>query len=237
MITYKEIVLRENNTFLRRTITDEEFSITNEVVAAMASDLVLTVRTVFGLPNDHGPVNLSLGRDRYYTVMLSHLSIKTAWIFFKDKNILTPNFGSGNVPPVMTMKWYPPAEMELYAVFNLDVIGTILAVYLLAYHHEDKTWWRLPLGNLYDDGKVCMGRTPNPSSTSDQDTIVKWLAILEQSQWNADLWNSVEKTQRLFQFKPLKDSGFEQVPLPKDVNWMSLCDKIGPAILNRVIVV
>jgi hypothetical protein len=97
----------------------------------------------------------------------------------------------------------------------------IYECYLAATSTSNKTY-RIPLSNVYDDCKVCMGdyNTEHPTLQQALD------AALEQfltSPWNADLRKSSEKSDAFFRFKP-ENAGFETLPVVGQ--WNNLCERV-----------
>jgi hypothetical protein len=99
--------------------------------------------------------------------------------------------------------------------------------YLVATSSTNKMY-RIPLANVYDDCKICMGDQWNGRS---QPTLPAALdAALQQflnSPWNSDLKRSPEKSDAFFRFKPVND-GFETLPV--DGQWSNLCERVAAPV-------
>jgi hypothetical protein len=97
----------------------------------------------------------------------------------------------------------------------------------------DKRGYRLPLPNLHDDCRICTGAFDGDQETA-FDCVKASLEQFNKSKWNADLMRTSEQSKQFFRFKPTRD-GFETLPIQSD-NWTMLCEKVGSALIERVIV-
>lgn len=220
-----EYLLNEDGTLSRRKIIEENIEVSEAVINAMNKGVFLRTRNTFVIP-EVGPVHLTVADFVYATIPLNRIPLKAPYSFIDG--VLMPSFSSEK-EPVMPMKWITPDSMRLVMLVMLAA-GTIKDQWLIAYDGSDRAY-RLPLGNLYDDAKLCNGEmTKTHASTFD--AVKAELEQFEKGQWNGDLNNQAEQTKKLFRFKPLNDT-FEQLPPLAD--WTELSIKVAPTILKYVI--
>jgi hypothetical protein len=133
----------------------------------------------------------------------------------------------------MNLVWTPPSTMGLYLVLYWEVgtAGSINSVepvpYLVAASVNKRTYL-LPIPNLYDDGKICLGRDETSRAQTFRtlgglgaqlDAATK---ILQETTWNVDLLRNVSgHTQDMFRF----DADGKQMPVPND--WTEHCTLIN----------
>lgn len=149
--------------------------------------------------------------------------------------VLVPMFAS-NTDPEMPLVWKAPKNVRLVFVIRTALSeegdGTEISTnYLIAYN-EEKNGFRLPLPNLHDDCMVCMGEFEHTHKTA-QECVLASLEQFNKSKWNADLMRTVEKSQKFFRFQPTNES-FETLAI-ESADWTSLCDKVGMAFMERVV--
>lgn len=203
--------------------------ITQEILAELASSAALPLRNVFDA-DKWGPVNCSLQlNEQYYTLSLSSLTLFCRWSVIGG--VLTPDFSNG-ANPIMPNVWTPPSDMCLIAVFKAKG-GEIQTMWLMAVK-AGPTFWRLPLGNLHTDCHVCTGSNRGFAATTAREAIIAAMNQLEKSQWNSDLHENNENTAKMFRFQA-KDDHITQLPITATTDWTTLCTKVAPAILNRVV--
>lgn len=109
-----------------------------------------------------------------------------------------------------------------------DAMHHIRECYLAATSGSNKTY-RIPLSNIYDDCRICMGDTWNGKQ---QPTLPQALeAALAQflnSPWNSDLSKVRSKSDAFFRFNP-ENEGL--VTLPVNGQWNNLCERVSvPAL-------
>lgn len=230
MKTQKEIILKPDGTITRRTVSEEDVNVGDAIIASLCSDVKLKARSVFKTSNGLA-ANMCLIEDEIYlTVALPSLPLKAP---FKIKDgILYPKFSAAG-EPVMPMVWLPPEGMRIAMLVLVRSVGDsagIINQWLFAFGADERAY-RLPLGNLYDDARLCNGEIPATHPTI-QAAVYCELEQLAKGQWNGDLDRTAEQAKSLFRFKPLNDK-FEQ--LPPLAGWETLCEKISTATLDFVV--
>jgi hypothetical protein len=229
MKNFSELTMTEDGAITRRTVTEEVIDAGESVIESISTTITRKAQNVFEVPG-WGPVNLAINVEGcYYSMRLNKLPLKAN--FKIHEGILYPKF-SASKEPVISMVWTPPTDMKLVMLILMHPdSGKVFFEYqwIFAFDLGGRAY-RLPLGNLFDDAKLCTGSMENVHPTA-QAVFVASLEQLERSQWQGDLDRSPESTQKMFRFKPV-DAGFEQQP--SIGAWSSLCLKISHAAVNLV---
>jgi len=227
-----EIILNADGSFVERLVSERVLDAGQSVLDTLTENITRPIRNVFNIP-DWGFVHASVGQnDTLWSVPIDRIPLHAR---FKLVNqVMVPMFASGT-DIEMPLVWKVPAEVKVvFAVLTKqeDGIASVEGNWLFACD-VDKRGYRLPLPNLHDDCRICTG-----AFDGDQETAFECVkASLEQfgkSKWNADLMRTSEQSKQFFRFKPTKDS-FETLPIQSD-NWTMLCEKVGSALIERVIV-
>jgi hypothetical protein len=198
----------------------------------LTENITRPVRNVFNLPG-WGFVHASVGlNDTLWSVPIDRIPLHARFKLINQ--VLVPMFAS-STDIEMPLVWQVPAGIKVVFVVCTKPEDEVVSVdgnWLFACD-ADKRGYRLPLPNLHDECRICTG-----AFDGDQETAFECVKTsLEQfgkSKWNADLMRTSEQSKQFFRFKPTKDS-FETLPIQAD-NWTALCDKVGSALMERVIV-
>lgn len=230
--TKKEIVFRQDSTAILRTIFEETLAISETMVAHLAESYHTPVHNLFRVNGK--PVNARIGSGgEFYTVTLDRLALKCRWRLVNgEPDLWVPNIGS-NIDPIVTLYWVPPGTMQLLMLIK-SIQGVFKYAWLVAINQDQAdTRLRLPLGNIFEDCKLCLGDNSVTGSTVEE-MILNAIQVLEASEWNTDLWtHKSEETQKLFRFRPNPDKGFTQ--LEPDGDWRSMCKTVANDNLNQIL--
>lgn len=220
-----EFILKPTGEVVRRRIAEESLTITEEMVSAMAGNFHRVHRNVFEVPG-WGMAHLAINeKQAFITVHLERLVLKCP---FKTMNeLLVPHFTS-TTDPVMALEWHAAEGMRLLLLLEVQVADNrqkyVPNAWLVAADGSNRTF-RLPLPNIYDDCRMCLG-----DNNRYYDSLAKcasgMLEIIAQSSWNADLWKDIGITQRFFQFKPT-NSGFDVWEPNFESGWQEGCIKVA----------
>jgi hypothetical protein len=200
-------------------------TVTNSVVAPLSA---LAGRIPAGFINtafqfDGMPVHL-LHTEKALTYAFQMVKLPFTTFFepslaFKDVPLLVPVFSHTENSAQASCIWQVPENCRLFHVTHLKtdkVTGraTSWIGYLVAMPADssDKTCYRLPLTNVYEDGRICYGSGAFPELTPSNPLMPGQLAVmmhqrLLNSTWNADLLGvggsgGRNESQRVFQFDP-----------------------------------
>jgi hypothetical protein len=227
MTSKTEIVIQPDGAFIRRTITDQELDIGDEVVEQISRGCDRRLAHVGCVKAAEGEVAVHLCcscSESYWTVPLTQLRLRCPFHLTGDQ-LLVPALDSKS-DPIMDQVFTVPPGMQIAILFKISNLSPVM-------YRLDKSWlfalsdrgdsYRLPLGNLYDDCSVCTGEE-NLRDNSALGLVQKGLDQIDRSVWNQDLWNRPSLCQSLFRFK-VEPNGFRQVPTA--VDWMELCNKVS----------
>ncbi len=145
----------------------------------------------------------------------------------KENVFLVPVWAAQKTPASAEHKleWIPPDGMVLWFVTaweckDADPTGHTPKCYLLARDAQDMRYtYLLPMPNLYEDGRICMGDSFRPSGNvpgKQYDIAVK---SFMSTDWNNHLIGNAVNSQEMFKF----DGNGKQVAPTK--NWRELCKK------------
>lgn len=185
--------------------------VTREVYGITGSD-VLSV----------SQVGVSLSRD------IDHLSIHTFYRPVKDINdkvILVPVFQQPGAE--MNFRWEPPGSMKLYVICFWEstfiINGAAPKIYLVAKDTTTRKTFLLPLPNLYEDARICLGNELEDFiGKSGVDQLGLAIAKLQTAKWNTDLLRSVHhEVESLFRFDP------DGKQLPPAAPWTTACRAVN----------
>jgi hypothetical protein len=229
-----ELILTKEG-IVKRTITDAPVGNVNEILAQAASSVPTDIPSIFA--SQHGTrVHMRSTRSRITLFcMLKHLVLNTVWRpYGADSKKVFPfgarqqegDFGATYTWNPYGHERYPkkagevPAtkegDMFLYYIFTTVKDGATWKAgenYLIATRKGDKKFYRLPLHNLYEDGRICMGNGYVLEGATLQQRFDNSLKYFEAAPWNTDISAPAEKIQQLFSFS-LKG---EQLEIP--ANW------------------
>lgn len=228
-----EYVLDATGKITRRVTNEAEIHVSDELMSSLSGNIIRKQRRIMEvLPGVMAHVSFGNGWA-LWSMEIAKIPMRCP--FHMVDKMLVPNLSS-ETDEILELTWTPPASMRLrYGVWiePYDARDMFQASYsyLVAYDERGQSY-KLPLGNLYDDCRLCTGKYENRSNNHVK-LIHNSLKQFEQGLWNADLWKNPEQTQRMFRFKP-KDEGFAVLPI--DGNWTSLCNKASTETLGWMIV-
>jgi hypothetical protein len=241
-----ELVLTEDGKIIRRVVNTEEYEldVQDSLVEELAKDVVVRVRDVATIPG-WGRVHLSAKPDQqiWWTIEMDKIHLKSHYTC--REGVATPLFAKQAPEPLLPLVWKAPEGVNLKMLVNTGFIrpdeenGVCKEPfysnrsYLFAFDKGGRCW-RLPLTNLFDDCKLCLGRDVIYGKNS-FDTLTKTLVQFADSQWNSDLSDrqSAEQIEKFFRFKPT-DSEFETLPILAE-DWTTLCKKIATPEMENVV--
>ena len=235
-------VFNDEGKLFREDLTIREISITPGVMSSLFRGEPIPVPGIVS-HQDMGLIGLSADPAKcWWTVQMKSLMLRCRFRHIDDGTVVVvPDFGS-DTSPILSIRWTPPADMKLILfVPTYKVLESIQefrnngASYLFAMS-DDKNLWRFPIGNLYDDCKLCLGNE-RFSGTNHLAVVKEVFNQLEKSEWNADLWSGdrATNTRKLFRFK-VENEGFTQLPIENDWHWTALCNKVSLAIAERIVI-
>ncbi|MGZ4961681.1 MAG: hypothetical protein ACXWC8_03910 [Limisphaerales bacterium] len=226
-----EIIIRENGTIAERTIHERTLKVQKAVLEELSAHVTREIRQAVIVPN-WGNAHANVSKDStVWSIRLGRIPLNTC--FGMVGGVLVPKFEAAEMQ--MPLEWKAPESIRLVFVTETKFQGlktVIQANWLFAFNDVGNAY-RLPLPNLYDDCKLCMGSFTSAHNSA-QECLVASLEQFRKSEWNSDLMPSIEDSQRLFRFKPTNET-FESLPVDAP-DWTDLCEKVSTSLIERVIV-
>ena len=234
------LITTEGRTY-RRDVTYRELDPGDAMQKAFNKSVVTRIRNIVELPG-HGPCHVTQEGAtgiQYWSVPLYELVLRTT--FAAREGELYPTFAhkdSTEVP--MEVVWNKEAGVgEMDKPMALRFVGEVAPSgengyyvrdhYLYAFD-ERKAAYRLPLGNLYENCRLCMGEYDSSCSTA-VGSLILALKQFRAAPWNSDLFSDEELIPRFFHFKPL-EKGFMTLPILED--WTVNCNKVSTGNLKYI---
>lgn len=212
-----EYVIAEDGFLYRRIITEGQVEVTDNTIGMIAATANRKVRQVFPLEG-HGEVNgVFVEGWSWWTVPMKKVTLRAPFRLVQEN--VVPVFNS-TTDPILTIDWVPPMTLSM-VVQERAADHTRGNAYLFAGTPPDV--YRLPLANIFEDCKCCMGDQVNPRCRSSVECVNNTLRVFAEARWNADLWSNTESTFKMFRFKP-ENEGFVQVAIA-ETDWRRLCDR------------
>lgn len=210
----------------------------SQLMESIARNVVRKCEAVIKIGGPYGMACVSLKQTfEMWSVRVLKLSLECP--FYLQDGVHTPAFADGN-QAVMKLEWTPHMKVVLGITVHKDMTTRYAGDHYLIAFDARGNMWRMPVANLYEDGKLCHGQ---PSSKFDcsLDCVMDCCKRFSNSKWNADLYQlSDEKrfrsTRDMFRWAP-DDKGFNQLPLTLSgsKDWTSLCQKISNETLQQLI--
>lgn len=224
----------------------EEIDPGDALQRAFTQNVVTVARNLMELPG-HGLIHMVHQQSEnavHFSVPLETINFRTT---FKPitadegyKDQLFPTFAhKDSNEPIMEIEWNradamakQEATMRIrFHVIVKPVSGADMWVaadhYLYAFDGRGVAY-RLPLANLYNTCRVCMGEY-NSKAPSALETLQKALAQFRIAPWNSDLFESGHNIWEFVRFKAL-EKGFHTQPIIKP--WTTYCTKLATATLK-----
>lgn len=226
MKQFNEFILDEAGKVFQREVKEQEIVVTEQSLGFLSEN------TNFKIPclafNDKQPVSLVIKKDWAVAYLpVRELAIRAPYSIDADGSIY-PAFSFKN-EPVFDLKWKTPDDMWIWFCLEYPGYRASETAWLLAFDKECRCY-RLPLGNLFEDGKICLGE-PMAKSRSMVESFNEIYQHFQNSQWNGDIDTQKEQTRQLFRFKAANDGFVQQPPL---AHWTTLSKKISPGLLNLI---
>jgi len=167
---------------------------------------------------------IATNAQRAYFTAIDHL-------IFNDMVVapswISPAFGRQDAMRQRCLWRVPNDMLLLFALVNFKT------AYLLAFEKAKHQCFRLPMANVYPDGRVCMGNHFESEMANKRGTIHKLDHAIKDfysTEYNKDLHPDYSKTDMTFRFKPMGESDFEQLPSP----WVDGSAVISNSVIDMV---
>ncbi len=162
---------------------------------------------------------------------INKINLKTT--FSITGEVLVPQFSVNTNFIERSLVWNTPNDMSLYFAVHMMKSGhawdSTQAIFF-AVKNGTPGYYRLPLSNLYDDGRICLGRNwPDGIAHYAIDGYEAALRKFQVNSWNADIMPAMEHCHRLFRFNPSNN-----LQLPTPYNWQDYCRRVNHAQMAEV---
>jgi len=241
-MTEKFFKLTADGTIREVTVTERDIQVDGTIISRFSADIAIRIPNLMSaavLPEVAGLGNIGACVRKAsitLTARLAALPMRCAFIM-KD-GFMVPDFKKGNADPEIRLTWNIPDSMRVYFVANFLVPLAVDVQFVVAADSAGR-WYRLPLSNLREDCQLCHGAYDGNGATAIDMMSKAWLQF-HKSRWQSDLVNrgtdSEMNSKKLFRFKPLEPSGFEQVA-PDNHTWEELSSRVSTAFLMENIVI
>ena len=234
--TTTEFLLRAGGEIVRRTVTEQEIAVPDNLLAQINKDVNIPLHGLVAI-DQWGELGLMVSGAKlhYATVPARRIILRTGFdLVDKAEKIFVPNFASSD--PQMELEWTPPEGMTVLILMVLQqhANGEFSVPKAFLYALDEKgQYWKLPLSNIYDDGAICEGR-PILKLPTMVAAVLDVLQTFDHSRWNRDLWQDKNMTQAMFRFKALAEGKFETLP-PEEKKWQKLCAKIVTEVQKNIV--
>lgn len=241
---FNEILLSDDGKLFRRNVTQREVVINEDsVFAALKEGQKTRIRDALFIGKE--PVGLCIITDKTAWVQV-HATIPLRFVRFNSNfkmegKVMVPVFEKPTPDrPRFNVDWdintACSGKVKLWLLVLTkhkpeDPLHYVTNCYLAATSATNRTY-RIPLSNVYDDCRICMGDDWNEKSKPTLPQVLD--AALSQflnSPWNSDLRKTTEKSDAFFRFNPT-DGGFET--LPANGQWNKLCERVNVPALESL---
>jgi len=215
MITpYRQEIIVTPEGFVRRSVSEEIVPGAEQAIALALSKSV-KILTHIGVNQLGGAAHIRISDSEIVVAsQLPFLHLTSSFIATADGDVsfLTPSFSQhDSSTKLINPVWTPPEFMRIWFV-TVDPerrVSSDAATCFLIFTRTDKPGiFRLPLGNLYGDGRICTGEDHKHwlSLHRSKDRYSRLHVHMESinqfmaSSWNGDLFSGLEKSRILFRF-------------------------------------
>lgn len=178
---------------------------------------------------DDGIHALITGKQIYAIKALDELVLNTWWSLAKvaGNTVMYPSWTPCPDSAKLALIWKPPKTMTLVLIVWIENFCPIEA-YLVAIHSSLNTTHKLPMANLYEDGRVCMG-TVDHGRRSICGSLRHFEKHINDSEWNPDIMPNGDFHQELFRFS--EDGKQKRITS----EWHKHCIKVSSSAYNDII--
>lgn len=198
-----------------------------QVAAALRETGQSGYKTLPPLAELHGqPVQLALAEKKALAaVEVKSLNIK-CYSQSTAEGLIVPTFSPLNGGAVeRTLTWRVPDDMQLKLAVNgrfSEGIWQYVEGFFYAKHRSGTPggYFKLPLPNLFPDGRICLGRSFAPTARSLLGLLQICFGQLQETIWGGDLMPLVSCSQQLFRWQGTNQQ-------PPTAAWPSLCTRVN----------
>lgn len=152
-----------------------------------------------------------------------------------DGEVISPSFATNANSINIAPQWKPPSGMRLhFATKVVDTLDGYMAESSTLFAQSTNTGrtgtYMLPISNMYEDGRICLGREPTPKRETALEVFADQLNRLYTSPWNSDLAPNLVNTAQVFRFSL---ATIDQLPPANE--WETYCRRVSSPIITEVL--
>jgi len=222
-------VIHPTGTVEKWTIQRNAINVTDSISAQFQKSIPIALFNHFSCRGRPFNVHFETGsaNNLFCVATLSSLPLRVTLIpspiAAADSKIMVPKLDESSLKTI-DMVWSPPENCTLvYAVQAMQRPGYYQSSNNYLYAYSATGIYTLPIGNLYDDCKVCTGDYDSRGGTL-QETVQKSMDQFVNSKWNTHLVKDLDNCYRTFRWEAKADSFSQMKP---DGNWKSLATKVS----------
>ena len=214
------LMLKENGWY---RVTEKYIGSVDTIFREYIGEMTVSIPNLF-----KGWSALVTAKNSYVTMwkMVPSLTLNTKWSVVDESNPqLTPTFRDSRDNINLALPWMPPKDMRMIFAINTQEYYSYFFVFSLKTMRSTI----LPIPNIYDDGRLCIGEFHFSDSLID-DLDRLFVHVFDASDWNSDLLSRVKvaATRKLFSYSVDK----QQLDIPE--NWEDYTDIISSDTINIV---
>ncbi len=191
---------------------------------------------------DRQPVALAVSsQDALIGTRLTQLKLNSHFLLFEGS--LVPLWAGGGLSLPMTCTWVPPDDCQLYFGVKAKVLAVaegavavqkwkLHEAYFFAKSVSAGGFFKLPLPNLFNDGRICMGNSLGAAyaNVTLEGLLKALLAHLSESPWGTDMSPDTLRTRQLFRFHP---STLTNIAIEGE--WHANCQRVNRIELETLV--
>lgn len=226
----KHLVLKDDGIH-EVSITTRRLKTEQQVLDILCDGRLSSIPDVFSVGGSRAHLKHAPPRYNYVTVEVPHIVLNANFEVVDD--LILPKFLGKHVTPAMPLRpiWTPPGDCRLRFLVCADSL-TATVCHLVAFDSSSKAY-RLPLPNIFEDCKVCMGEY-DPTGKNLHQTACISVDQFFGSPWNTDLLDDdrLNSSRELFRWKPSGDKLDQVYPAE---HWTTYCEKVGlsDSVINQ----
>lgn len=220
-------IIEPDGQIFRETVyPPEKMNVDQAIVDELTRESVTTIRGVFAKDN-YGLANLTKHHNQYLAAVYPRRLVLDA-PFMMHQGHMVPVFKGPNASSRMRLEWKPPEGMGLVLAMSMTCtqgsgfMWELVKSWLFAVDSK-KCYYRLPLGNVFEDAGLCLGNFYVTTPTL-KEVVDMVITQFETAPYNADLAYHESSTVKMFRFAP-EGSGFRSVP--PEGEWQALCQLVS----------
>jgi hypothetical protein len=231
--------INQDGIMLQVTETVSQIDVSQQFLTQISQGVPRRAASVFPLSAKNlgvkdGNVGISVmnGGIVVFSIALESIFIECG--YHTAGKLIWPSFK--NTDPQIRQRWKVPGSMGLVLMVTVNAAAQASVSHLVACDNQNRTW-QLPLGNTYEDCKLCEGDYDR-CGASMLGAAMKSVEQFQGSKWNMDLLRASDtdaggRCSQLFGFT-VEDDCTKQIF--DDGDWQKHCRKVSVDYITKNIV-